>query len=159
MSTESRVLVVAGVVLLSACASRPSKPPLTPLQEATLAVARADETRVGDFAYEDMRNARERLVEARDASIKAQQGKDSLATLNARQFADEAIADAELATAKAQLARVRAASFALQQQLGLVPVPQPEVFSPEEPESPPMPQPAPPADAPLQPLPDTGGPA
>jgi len=130
MRIEPKVLLFSCAALLAACASKPSKPPLTPLQEATLAVARADESRVGDYAYEDMRNARERLVAARDAANQAQ-SKDPAALRNARQIADEAIADAELATAKAQLARVQAASYALQQQLGLVSLPQPEVFTPE----------------------------
>jgi hypothetical protein len=144
--------LLACMLMLAGCATHSGRPPLTPLESAQLAVARADEARVGDFAYDDMSNARQRLVEARAASSKAQASNDAAAARNARQFAEEATADAELATAKAQYARIQAATFALKQQLGLIAAPPPETMQPE-PDTipdPPMSPDAPTIDVPVQ---------
>jgi len=152
MSKNSRVLL-ACMLILSGCASKPSRPPLTPLESAQLAVARADEARVGDYAYDDMSNARQRLIEARTASGKAQSSNDAAAKRSVRQLAEEAEADAELATAKAQYARIQAAAFALKQQLGLVAAPPPETMQPEPdtiPEPPMSPDALPTTDVPGQ---------
>lgn len=153
MSKNSRVLL-ACMLMLSGCATQSRKPPLTPLQSAQLAVARADEARVGDFAYDDMSNARQRLLEARAASSKAQTSNDAAAARNARQLAEEATADSELATAKAQYARIQAATFALKQKLGLIVAPPPETMQPEPdsiPDPPMSPDVSPTIDVPVQP--------
>jgi len=87
-------------VLLSACSS-PPKAPDQALQAAELAIATAEQARVADYASPELGEARDKLTAARTAVAKEEM------TAAAR-FAEQARADAELATAKAEAAKAQA---------------------------------------------------
>jgi len=84
---------------------------------ADTAVGRADEGRVGDYAAPELRDAREKLSEARELSRTAQTNKDSTAAKHANWLAEESRADADLGVAKAQLARSQEINFELQRDI------------------------------------------
>lgn len=85
--------VLAGLLLLGACASTPQAPTQS-LQAAEQAIATAEQARVADYASLELSQAREKLAAARDAVRKEQM-------VLAQRLADEALVDAQLATAKA----------------------------------------------------------
>lgn len=89
-------------VLVSGCASTPP-PPTDAMQAAEIAIKRAEEARVVDYASLELTSAREKLAASRNAA----QSEDMRM---ARMLADEATFDAELATAKAEAAKARAAN-------------------------------------------------
>lgn len=89
-------------VLLSACASTPP-PPTDAIQAAEIAIKRAEEARVVDYASLELTSARDKLAAANNSV----QAKDMRM---ARMLADEATFDAELATAKAEAAKAKAAN-------------------------------------------------
>lgn len=101
------LIPVATVVLgLSACASAP-KLPTAEIKRAEAAINVAEEARVADYASAELRLAREKLVGARELVQKAAQDKDQKAAVRAAWLAEEAVSDAELATAKAQQERAK----------------------------------------------------
>ncbi len=100
------VPVVAMVMGISACASAPQLP-TTEIERAEAAINRAEEARVADYASSDLRAAREKLVRARNHMQEAALKKDKDSALRARLMAEQAISDAELATAKAQEQRAK----------------------------------------------------
>ena len=103
-------LLVIGValesILLSACASTPL-PPTQALQAAELAIKNAEQARVADYASPELGEAREKLTAARLAVEK----KEMLA---AQRFAEQARVDADLATAKAGVAKAKAVNDEMQ---------------------------------------------
>jgi len=92
-------LTVSGV-LLSACSS-PPKAPDQALQAAELAIATAEQARVADYASPELGEARDKLTAARTAVAKEEM-------TTAARLAEQARADAELATAKAEAAKAQA---------------------------------------------------
>jgi hypothetical protein len=92
--------VIAGLIVLVACASTP-KAPTEALQAADLAIASADQAGVVQYASPELAEAREKLAAAR---VAVQQKKMDFA----QRLAEEARADAELATAKGEAAKAAA---------------------------------------------------
>ncbi len=91
-------LAVSGV-LLTGCSS-PPKAPDQELQAAELAIATAEQARVADYASPELGEAREKLTAARTAVAKEEM-------TSAARLAEQARADAELATAKAAAAKAQ----------------------------------------------------
>jgi len=85
--------VLAGVLFLGACASAPQAPNRS-LQAAEQAIATAEQARVADYASLELSQAREKLAAARVAVQKEEM-------VMAERLADEALVEAQLATAKA----------------------------------------------------------
>lgn len=99
---QPRALLLAAVVLaLGACASAPPAP-VDAIQAAEIAISNADKENAAEFAPLEMRSAREKLAAARVAPT------DDDSAANSRRLADEARADAELATARAAAAKASA---------------------------------------------------
>jgi hypothetical protein len=91
--------VLAGVLVLGACASAPQAPNRS-LQAAEQAIATAEQARVADYASLELSQAREKLAAARRAVQKEEM-------LVAERLADEALVEAQLATAKASEVKAR----------------------------------------------------
>jgi len=87
-------------LLLAGCSS-PPKAPDQELQAAELAIATAEQARVADYASPELGEAREKLTAARTAVAKEKM-------TSAARLAEQARADAELATAKAAAAKAQA---------------------------------------------------
>lgn len=92
-------LAVSGM-LLTACSS-PPKAPDQALQAAELAIATAEQARVADYASPELGQARDKLTAARTAVAKEEM-------TTAARLAEQARADAELATAKAEAVKAQA---------------------------------------------------
>lgn len=88
---------VCGV--LAGCASTP-KAPDQALQAAELAIANAEQERVADYASPELGEARDKLTAARVAVVEKEM-------VRAARLAEQARADAELASAKAQAAKAQ----------------------------------------------------
>lgn len=85
--------VLAGVLVLAACASAPQAPNRS-LQAAEQAIATAEQARVADYASLELSQAREKMAAARRAVHQEEM-------VEAERLADEALVEAQLATAKA----------------------------------------------------------
>ena len=85
--------VLASVLVLGACASAPQAPNRS-LQAAEQAIATAEQARVADYASLELSQAREKLAAARRAVHKEEM-------VVAQRLADEALVEAQLATARA----------------------------------------------------------
>jgi hypothetical protein len=113
MYTQSRKFLFAsgvGVALtLTACASTPPAPTQA-LQAAELAINTADQARVADYASPELTTARQKLTAARSAVDK----EDMVA---AKRLAEQSRADAELAAAKAQVAKEKAVNDDMQKSI------------------------------------------
>ena len=90
------VTPAVGVLLLIACASNP--PPTSALQAAEQAISNAEKARVADYASPELNSARQNLAAAHAAT------KDEKMVLALR-LAEQAKADAELASAKSAAAK------------------------------------------------------
>ena len=98
--THTRPLIaVAGLLLVSACASEP-KAPTEALHAAEVAIANAEQARVADYASPELVEARTKLVSARDAVTQEHM-------VLAQRLAEQSRADAELASAKTEAAKAR----------------------------------------------------
>lgn len=97
---------VAVLFALAACASVP-KPPTEALQAAEQAIANAEKARVADYASPELGEAREKLTAARSAVDKEQM-------VLAQRLAEQSRADAELASAKAEVAKARTVNDEMQ---------------------------------------------
>ena len=91
--------VVAGVLVLAACASVPL-PPTEALQAAQSAINNAEKARVADYASPELGMARDKLTAARSAVEKEEM-------VLAQQLAEQSRVDAELAIAKADVAKAK----------------------------------------------------
>lgn len=85
-------IVLSGVLV--GCSSQPEVPEQA-LQAAELAIANAERVRVADYASPELGQARDKLTAARAAVAKEEM-------VSAARLAEQARADAELATAKAE---------------------------------------------------------
>ncbi|MCG5502093.1 DUF4398 domain-containing protein [Ectothiorhodospira lacustris] len=106
-STPNRVVTslrpaaaLAGLLTLAACASTPPAPTHA-LQAAETAITNAEQARVADYASIELNEARENLAAAR----KAVQDEDMI---RAERLAERSRVNAELASAKARLAKAKA---------------------------------------------------
>jgi hypothetical protein len=102
--------LTGGALALSACAAAPLLPTES-MQAADIAIATADGEKAAEFAPVELNAARDRIGRARVAVAKDPEEKD---VMLARRLANEAQADAELASAKARLARAAAVNAELQ---------------------------------------------
>jgi hypothetical protein len=103
LSLASSLFTLAGALALAACASAPPAPN-DALQAADIAVGNAQKDRAADYAPLEMKSAQDKLAAAR--ATKQPADDDSVAL--SRRLAEEARLDAELASAKAQLAKADA---------------------------------------------------
>ena len=94
---------VAGLALamlaLAACASKPL-PPTEALQAAEQAISSAEKARVADYASPELGMARDKLAAARTAVEKEEM-------VLAQRLAEQSRVDADLATAKAEVAKAK----------------------------------------------------
>ena len=102
-------LLAGGVLIFAGCAAVP-QPPTDALQAADIALASAEKDHAADYAPLEMRTAHEKLTAAR-ANLEQP---DEQRVMQARQLAEEARADADLASAKARLAKADAVNLELQ---------------------------------------------
>lgn len=96
---RAAVVSLAGTLLLAACASTPPEPTVA-MQAAEQAIATAEIARVADAASPELSEAREKLT----ASKTAVQDKRMV---DAERLALESRVDAELASAKAEVAKAK----------------------------------------------------
>ena len=97
---------VVGVLLVGGCASAPV-PPTAELQAAEQAIASAERARVADYASVELSKARDKLAAARNA---VQEEK----MVQAQRLAQQARVDAELAYARAEVAKARVVNEQMQ---------------------------------------------
>lgn len=90
---------LAGLLILGGCASAP-EPPTAELQAAEQAISSAERARVTDYASVELSEARDKLSAAR----RAVQDKEMV---QAQHLAQQARLDAELASARAEVAKAR----------------------------------------------------
>lgn len=109
MKARARYAIPAGlgvlVLTLSACATR-LPAPSDAVQAAELSIAKADEARGAEFAPLPLREAREKVVQARSAMERRTEEQD----MYARRLAEQSQADADLAASVAQAQRAQAAN-------------------------------------------------
>jgi Domain of unknown function (DUF4398) len=101
------VLLVCGVIGMAGCAG---KPPLANLSQAELAVQEADTNTASQYAPLELKTAREQLADAKRAM-------DDEEYDEARRLADQALANAQLAEAKAGAEKARQAAAELQKSI------------------------------------------
>jgi len=104
-----RVLAVAGLLALAACASAPV-PPTQQLQAAEMAITTAEQQGVAEYASADLNQAREKLATAR---VAVQQEN----MVVAQRLADESRVSAELASAKAEMLKAEAVNDEMQRSI------------------------------------------
>lgn len=104
-----RVLAVAGLLALVACASAPV-PPTQQLQAAEMAITTAEQQGVAEYASADLNQAREKLATAR---VAVQQEN----MVVAQRLADESRVSAELASAKAEMLKAEAVNDEMQRSI------------------------------------------
>ena len=95
----AKAVAAASVLALAACATIP--PPTDQLTRAENAIKRAEEARVADYASPELKSAREKLAAAREAVTREDM-------VLAARLADQAHLDAEVATAKTEAAKAQA---------------------------------------------------
>jgi len=107
----SSLHVAAALVGLLAlgCASTPL-PPTQAMQAAEMAIENAERTRVPDYASPELNEAREKLSAARDAV-------QDRHMVSADRLAKESRADAELASAKTEVAKAQAVNDDMQKSI------------------------------------------
>jgi ribosome-associated translation inhibitor RaiA len=101
--------MLAVLLLMSACASV-QPPPTAELQAAELAVATAERGRVADYASTELSEARDKLTAARSAVQEENMSQ-------ALRLAQQARVDAELASARADVAKAEAVNEEMQKSI------------------------------------------
>lgn len=102
-------VVLAGALVLGACASAP-QPPTQTLQAAESAIATAEQARVADYASAELTLAREKLTAARGAVRNEEM-------LQAEYLAEESRVHAELASARAEEIKAKAVNDEMQKSI------------------------------------------
>ena len=102
--TLAGIVSAAAVVLLSACATTVVEPDVDMVQAAETAIAKAEAVRAAELAPLPLRDAREKLLLARQELEKT--GSDN--NEHARRLLEQSRVDAEAAAAMAQSARMQA---------------------------------------------------
>lgn len=105
---QGAVLLIA-IAGLSACASAPLAP-TTELQAAELAIANAEQNQVENYALPELNDARRKL----DAARVAVSNEDMML---ATYLATESTADAQLATARAEMLKAKAVNDEMQKSI------------------------------------------
>lgn len=98
--TKFVLLVAVILIVLSGCASWSTPPPTAAIQAAELAIADTDQARIADYASLELSEARDKLNSARMAVQD-----DNMAL--ALRLAQESTAEAELASAKADVVKAQ----------------------------------------------------
>lgn len=104
----SLITLLAGLLLLTACASTP--PPTKEISEAERSMVDAEQARVAQHALPELQEARSKLAEARIAIQNEEMDR-------AKRLALEASADIKLASAKAELAKAEAVNTDMQKNI------------------------------------------
>src|SRR5690349_8825386 len=99
-------IAALGLLALNASAAKPEIPTQS-IQAAELAIKNADEARVADYSSPELTSAREKLTSARNAVERKEM-------VIAQRLADQSRAEAELATAKASVAKEQAVNDEMQ---------------------------------------------
>lgn len=102
---------IAGMLILSACASTPV--PQAALQAAELAITNAEQARVADYAAPELGEARSKLTAARTAV----QEEDMVL---AERLAEQSRLGAELAIARAEVAKTKAVNDEMQKSTDVI---------------------------------------
>lgn len=103
------VAAIGGFLTLSACATTP-EPPTRELQAAESAIASAEQDRVATYASAELREARDKLVAARNEVRNEEMVK-------ARYLAEESRVHAELAAAQAEEIKAKAVNDDMQRSI------------------------------------------
>lgn len=106
-------ITTIGALALVACASVPP-PPTDAFQAADTAITNADKEGAVEFAPLELKSARDKMAQARNAVANEPSEE---AVMQARRWADEASADAELATARARAGRAAVVNAELQKNI------------------------------------------
>jgi len=101
-----------GIFALGACATVP--PPTDALQAADIAIANAEKDKASEFAPAELKSAHDKIASARELVAKDPTLKN---VTQARSLADEAQADAELASARTRSGRAEAVNAELQKNI------------------------------------------
>ena len=109
ISSFPHLFLTGAVLALAACASK-IPAPTDAFQAADMAISSAEKDNAAAFAPLEMRAARAKIAAARVTP----ENEDDEAALISRRLANEARADAELASAKARLAKADAVNEQLQ---------------------------------------------
>ncbi len=102
---------VCSVLALAACATPPAEPTVA-LKAAEQAIAAADRTRIADAASPELSEAREKLTAAQ-AAVKDEKLENRM--IVAERLAIESRVDAELASAKNEVAKAKAVNDEIKQ--------------------------------------------
>ena len=105
------------LLALSACAVAPN-PPVDAIASAQTALHQAEQARVGDESELELNEARSKLTQAQTIAADRNAGGDRMKS--ARQLADEARVNAELATAKSVTARQQMANAEMQKTIDVM---------------------------------------
>jgi ribosome-associated translation inhibitor RaiA len=108
-SRSGLAVLAAGLLALAACASVPPAPD-DALQAAELSIANAEQARVADYASVELTAAREKLTAARNAVRQEEM-------TTARRLAEQSRVEADLATAKAEVARAKEVNDEMQKSI------------------------------------------
>lgn len=103
---------LAGILLLSACASTPP-PPTQEMTAAEQSMVDAEQARVSQYALPELQEARAKLAAARTAILNKEMEK-------ARRLALEASAGIKMASAKADLAKAEAVNADMKKNLHIL---------------------------------------
>ena len=103
---------VAGLLMLAACASA-QPPPTADIQAAEQAIAEADRSRVADYSSLELSEARDKLTAARSAVQSEHMDK-------AQRLAQQAKVDAQLASAKAEVASAEVVNQDMQESIDML---------------------------------------
>jgi len=108
-SLQQASILLISIAGLAACASAPL-PPTSELQAAQLAIASAEQDQVENYALPELNDARKKL----DAARVAVTNEDMML---ATYLATEATADAQLASARAQMLKAKAVNDEMQKSI------------------------------------------
>ena len=107
------LITTFGALALIACAAVPL-PPTDAFQAADAAITNADKEGAVEFAPLELKSARDKITQARSAVANEP---NEQAVMQARQLADEARADADLASARARAGRAAVINAELQKNI------------------------------------------
>ncbi len=113
-ATTAKLLgsAVVGLLMLTACASA-QPPPTADIQAAEQAIAEADRSRVADYSSLELSEARDKLTAARSAIQSEHMDK-------AQRLAQQAKVDAQLASAKAEVASAEVVNQDMQESIDML---------------------------------------
>lgn len=105
-------VLMAGLLALAGCATSPPAPDQS-LQAAEIAIGNAERDRASEFAAPELSEARAKLTAARDAARNEQM-------VQAKRLAEQSLADAELASAKADVAQAHIVNDEMQKSIDVL---------------------------------------